>query len=156
LAKLAQSMAKAWHQVLHITVDTKALELSTLLTKTAQNALPLYISGWTADYPDPHDWLSLQWKSDALNNNVHYSNKTFDNTVAAADVTWNVQRRLQLYDTAQSILVQDAAWIPLYIPHRLTYIRPTVANLYLTGYGVMPRAGSWSQVAVRHLSAGGS
>jgi len=130
-------------------VDTKALENSALLTKQAQNSLPLYLSGWTADYPDPHDWLSLQWKSDAINNNMHYSNKTFDTDVAAADVTWNPRRQQQLYNAAQESLVQDAAWLPLYIPHRLTYIRPTVNNLDLTGYGVMPRTGSWAQVEVK-------
>ncbi|HEX6507482.1 MAG TPA: peptide ABC transporter substrate-binding protein [Chloroflexota bacterium] len=153
IAKLAQSIAKTWHKNLHVNIDTKGLEYSSLLTKSAQNSLPLYLSGWTADYPDPHDWLSLQWKSDALNNNVHYANKQFDDMVSTADVTWEPKRRLQLYDSAQSMLVQDGAWIPLYIPHRLTYIRPTVGNLYLTGYGVMPRSGSWARVKLNSSSS---
>jgi ABC-type oligopeptide transport system substrate-binding subunit len=148
LAKLVQAVATQWHKVLHISIDTKGLEENALLTKQAQNSLPLYLSGWTADYPDPHDWLSEQWKSDAINNNIHYSNKMFDDAVAAADVTWDVKRRNSLYGAAQEMLVQDAAWLPLYIPHRLTYIRPTVDNLYLTGYGVLPRTGSWAEVAV--------
>jgi ABC-type oligopeptide transport system substrate-binding subunit len=149
LTRLVQAVAQQWRKALHIQVDTKGLENSALLTKQAQNSLPLYLSGWTADYPDPHDWLSLQWKSDAINNNMHYSNKEFDTDVAAADVTWDPRRQQQLYNAAQESLVQDAAWLPLYIPHRLTYIRPTVNNLYLTGYGVMPRTGSWAQVQVK-------
>lgn len=149
LGRLVEAVAKQWHKALRIQVDTKGLEEGVLLTKQAQNSLPLYISGWTADYPDPHDWLSLQWKSDAINNNVHYSNKTFDDEVSTADVTWDAHRQLRLYDAAQNSLVQDAAWLPLYIPHRLTYIRPTVNNLFLTGYGVMPRTGSWAQVVVK-------
>ncbi len=148
LAKLVQAVTQQWRKSLHINVDSKGLEENALLTKQAQNSLPMYISGWTADYPDPHDWLSAQWKSDAINNNVRYSNKAFDDAVASADVTWNVQRRNQLYDAAQEMLVQDAAWLPLYIPHRLTYIRPTVNNLYLTGYGVMPGTGSWAEVSL--------
>ena len=149
LARLVGAIAQQWRKSLHIRVDTKGLEEGVLLTKQAQNSLALYLSGWTADYPDPHDWLSLQWKSDAINNNIHYANKTFDNDVSAADVTWEPNRQLRLYDAAQASLVQDAAWLPLYIPHRLTYIRPTVNNLFLTGYGVMPRSGSWAEVAIK-------
>lgn len=149
LAKLVQAVAQQWRTALHIHVDTKGLEEGVLLTKQAQNSLPLYLSGWTADYPDPHDWLSLQWKSDAINNNMHYSNKTFDDEVSAADVTWDPKRQRRLYDAAQESLVQEAAWLPLYIPHRLTYIRPTVTNLSLTGYGVMPRTGSWALVTMK-------
>jgi len=55
---------------------------------------------------------------------------------------------LKLYDRAQQLLINDAAWIPMYIPHRLVYIRPTVANLVLTGYGIIPRSGTWAQVSV--------
>jgi oligopeptide transport system substrate-binding protein len=153
LARLVQAVAQQWRTALNIHVSTKGLVQNVLLTKQAQNSLPLYLSGWTADYPDPHDWLSLQWKSDAINNNMHYSNKTFDDDVAAADVTWDYRRQQQLYNAAQESLVQDAAWLPLYIPHRLTYIRPNVDNLSLTGYGVMPRTGSWAQVAVRTASS---
>jgi oligopeptide transport system substrate-binding protein len=149
LARLVAAVAQQWRKALHIHVDTKGLEQNALLTKQAQNSLPLYVSGWAADYPDPHDWLSLQWKSEAINNNIHYSNKAFDHDVAAADVTWDPRRQQQLYNAAQESLVQDAAWLPFYIPHRLTYIRPTVTNLYLTGYGVMPRTGSWAQVVVK-------
>jgi oligopeptide transport system substrate-binding protein len=149
LGRLVTAIAQQWHKALNIRVETKSLEGTVLLTKQAQNSLPLCLSGWTADYPDPHDWLSLQWKSDAINNNIHYSNKVFDDQVAAADVTWDPRRQKQLYDAAQRTLVQDAAWLPLYIPYRLTYIRPTIDNLSLTGYGVMPRTGSWAQVAVK-------
>jgi oligopeptide transport system substrate-binding protein len=153
MARLVAAVAQQWRTALQIHIDTRGLEQSVLLTKQAQNSLPLYLSGWTADYPDPHDWLSLQWKSDAINNNMHYSNKAFDWYVATADVTWDWRRQQQLYNAAQESLVQDAAWLPLYIPHRLTYIRPSVDNLALTGYGVIPRSGSWAQVAVKTTSS---
>jgi ABC-type oligopeptide transport system substrate-binding subunit len=112
----------------------------------------LYLFGWSADYPDPHDWLSLQWKSDALNNNVHYRSKVFDRLVSNGDVTWNVAKRMRFYNAAQRQLVKDAAWIPLFIPHRLVYIRPGVDNLVVTGYGVMPRSGGWSAVRITTVS----
>jgi ABC-type oligopeptide transport system substrate-binding subunit len=147
-AKLAQAMVKAWHKNLGISVDTKAQTSSALITNAESGSLPLYLSGWSADYPDPHDWLSGQWRTDALNNNVGYSSKQFDQRVETADVTWNYNQRMQLYNQAQQILVNDATWIPLFLPHRLAYIRPGVDNLVLTGYGIMPRSGSWADIQV--------
>lgn len=155
ISKLAQTITRAWHKNLGISIDALALTVNTLFTKAQNNTLPLYLFGWSADYPDPHDWLSLQWKSDAVNNNVHYSNKQFDTLVSAADVTWDGSKRLKLYDRAQQLLINDAAWIPMYIPHRLVYIRPTVANLVLTGYGIIPRSGTWAQVSVATIASKG-
>lgn len=146
LSRLATAIAKAWHSALGITVNTSALTVNTLLAKVQSGSLPLYLGGWSADYPDPHDWLSLQWQSDVLNNNVGYKSKTFDRLTEAADVTWKSSKRAGLYNQAQQVLVHDAAWIPLYIPHRLVYIRPQVRNITLTGYGLVPTDGAWSKV----------
>lgn len=146
IAKLAASIAKQWRTNLKFNVDIKALTLNTLLAKVESESLSLYLLGWSADYPDPHDWLSGLWKSNAPNNNVRYASKAFDAAVEAADVTWSSPARARLYNKAQGILVNDAVWIPLYIPHRLVYVRPTVANLALTGYGFIPRYGGWAAV----------
>lgn len=145
---LAQAIVSSWHKHLHISVSTQALTVNTLFTKIQSNRLPLYLFGWSADYPDPHDWLSLQWETGALDNNVRYRNSQFDKIVQKADATWRPRLRMSLYNQAQQILVDDAAWIPLYIPHRLVYVRPTVQNLSVTGYGLIPRSGNWAEVRV--------
>ncbi len=145
---LAAAIAHNWEKNLKISVNTQQLTLNTLYAKAQANTLGVYLSGWSADYPDAHDWLSEQWKTHALDNIVGFSDKAFDDTVETADVTWNPARRMALYDQAQQILVNDAAWIPMYIPYRLVYIRSTVKNVYLTGYGIIPKSGSWATVRV--------
>ena len=147
-ARLARAVVKQWHRNLGITVDTRALTVNTLFSQAESGSLPLYLSGWSADYPDPHDWLSSQWESKANNDDVAYRSARFDALVRAADVTWNPDRRLRLYNAAQQQLVDDAAWIPLFVRHRLVYLRPSVANLVVTGFGLIPRGGSWADVRV--------
>ena len=154
VAKLATAIAKAWRKNLKVSIDTRALTLNTLLARVQSNSLPLYLLGWSADYPDPHDFLSLQWKTSAPNNNMHFSDKVFDDLMSTADVTWAYVQRMHLYDEGQQRLVDDAAWIPMYIPHRLVYIRPSVLNLVVTGYGIMPSKGSWAGVQVKTATAG--
>lgn len=154
LARLATRVAKTWHKALKITIATRALTLNTLLAKVQAGSLPLYIGGWSADYPDPHDWLSWQWRSDAVNNNVHYIDPTFDKLVERADVTWTPSERMHLYDQAQQVLINDVAWMPLYIPYRLEYIRSSVRHLNLTGYGLIPTAGDWASIRMNEQSPG--
>jgi ABC-type oligopeptide transport system substrate-binding subunit len=153
LAELAQPIASSWHKVLGIRVQTQALTSNTLVAKIQAGSLPLFLFGVTADYPDPHDWLALQWESGALYNNVNYRSGRFDKVAKTADVTWNARQRDRLDDQAQQILADDTASIPLYIPHRVVYIRPSVENLYVTGYGVIPRLGSWAQVQFQTVPA---
>jgi peptide/nickel transport system substrate-binding protein/oligopeptide transport system substrate-binding protein len=153
VAKLARGIVTAWRKTLHITIATQPLTLNTLVANIQANKLGLYLFGWAADYPDPHDWLSLQWETGALDNNVRYHNAAFDRLVQSADVTWNRTNRMRLYNQAQQMLTDDAAWIPMYIPHRLVYVRPTVTNLSVTGYGLIPQSGNWARVQVRKASA---
>lgn len=148
-AKLAKAITASWQKNLHISVSMQALTLNTLVAKVQSGSLPLYLLGWVADYPDPHDWLSLQWETGALDNNVGYQSPRFDSLVKRADVTWRRGDRMRLYNQAQEVLIDDAAWIPLYIPHQLVYVRPTVENLLVTGYGVIPRNGNWTAVTVK-------
>lgn len=152
VGELAQQIATSWHRVLHIRIDTRGLTLNSLLTRAQTGTIPLYLGSWSANYPDPHDALSLQWESNALANDVRYRNRRFDQLAQTADVTWNVKQRSRLYAAAQQILVADTASIPLYVPHRLVFIRPSVVNLNSTGYGLIPRTGSWATVHV-HIAA---
>jgi ABC-type oligopeptide transport system substrate-binding subunit len=145
-AELALLLAASWRKVLRVNVQTRAVQVNTMFADVQSNALPLYLFGWSADYPDPHDWLALQWRSDATNNEVHYRSRRLDRLVETADVTWMWARRDYLYNLSQQVLVDAAAWIPLYTPHRLVYVRPGIQNLYVTGYGVIPRAGDWTNV----------
>lgn len=143
---LARAIGRGWERNLHLSVTLQGLTLNTLYAKAQAGQLPLYILGWSADYPSPHDWLALQWETDALDNNVHYHNPQFDHLVQAADATLNPARRRSLYSQAQQVLADDVAWIPLYVPHQLVYIRPTVQNVKATGYGLIPHDGGWGWV----------
>ena len=149
IGKLANAIVRAWRKTLGINVDTQALTANTLLAEVQSDSLPLYLGSWLADYPDPHDWLSLQWESTALNNDVHYQSSRFDALAETADVTWGSAQRMRLYRKAQQVLVDDAAWIPLYMSHRVVFVRRGVANLSVTGFGLIPRDGSWAEVRVR-------
>jgi oligopeptide transport system substrate-binding protein len=152
VGRLTRSMAKQWYEILGIHVSVRALTLNTLLTKVQSGSVPFYLLGWNAEYPDLRDALSLRWETGSPNNYVHFRSAAFDRLARSADATWNPARRMRLYSAAESVLASDAAWIPLYVPNRMVFIRPNVTNLKLTGYGLIPQAADWSHVSFRGIT----
>ena len=69
----------------------------------------MFYFGWTADYPDPDDFLRV---CDAR----HYAgwqNATYEELVEAARRVTDQTKRMQLYSQADRILVEQAAIIPV-------------------------------------------
>lgn len=68
--------------------------------------------GWLADYPDPQDWLSLQFASTSPYNTSSMKDKDLDALFAKADIDQNVTSRMQEYNQAEQAVVNFCAWIP--------------------------------------------
>lgn len=68
--------------------------------------------GWLADYPDPQDWLSLQFGSTSPYNTVSLKSKDLDALFAKADQEQNVATRMQEYNQAEQEIVNLCGWIP--------------------------------------------
>lgn len=68
--------------------------------------------GWLADYPDPQDFLSLQFATNAPDNTSGYSNSAEDAKFAAADKEQNATARMADYNTIEQDMVNACVWIP--------------------------------------------
>ena len=76
--------------------------------------------GWVADYPDPEDFLDILFHSRSSLNHCRYSNPQLDQLLEQARVEQNAQRRMQLYQQAEALILQDAPWVPLL--HSVDYV----------------------------------
>ncbi|MDQ2904438.1 MAG: peptide ABC transporter substrate-binding protein [Ktedonobacteraceae bacterium] len=140
------AMIQAWHQVLGVTVTADPTNYNTLLdevTAATNNANGLQFWGlaWVAEYPDPQDWLSLQFGKDVPNNNMNYGQnygsaaakqQLIQQQIAGADATMQQDGRIQAYQQAEQALVNDVAWLPMeqvtQIFLRKTYVRGMIDN----------------------------
>lgn len=104
-------LAKKWKEGLGVDVKLNPVESTTYtaLTKDKATAPQVYILGWCADYPDPQNWLSVYWKTGAFGQRIGYSNKELDKILTQADTTVDPKTRMELYQKAQDMLVDDAA-----------------------------------------------
>ncbi len=85
----------------------------------ARRRAPCGIWGWAQDYPDPGNFLDVLLNGDRItdencNNQAFYSNAGVNRRLAAATDSIDSGERLRLFREAESIVMRDAPWVPLY------------------------------------------
>jgi ABC-type transport system substrate-binding protein len=125
-------LQEAWLETLGIRVQWHGLELVDLVPALfAAEPPPLRLSGWSADYADPHSILgAAPWRR-----RTHWHHPSFDALIADAERTTDYNHRICLYQQADSILVAEAPVVPLtYVRiHRL--VKPWVRSPSFAHYG---------------------
>lgn len=111
-ASLVAAMAQMWQTVLGVKVTPQATDFESLLGQLATQTVQFWNIGWTAYYPDPQDWLSLQFLPGAQYNFGNVELKPADTLMMAADTNLNQSQRLQQYQQAEQLLVDQVAWVP--------------------------------------------
>ncbi len=98
---------------------------------------------WTADYPDPYDWLALNLTSTAANNSGDWKNPQFDSLVQQAEQSTG-QARIQLYNQAEQLAITDVGWLPIDHQAMSAIIPSWVHGVSLNNTGLY--FGDWSDV----------
>ena len=81
----------------------------TALVKDPATVPQMFYLGWCADFPDPQNWLTAVFKTGGSSAaRISFSNQQYDQLVSQADVELDPQKRMQLYDQAQQLLIEQA------------------------------------------------
>ena len=86
----------------------------------------IFSLGWSADYPDPHNFLDLMFHSESAENVSNYSNQRVDELLVSAREEMDPAARLELYEGAETMIVNDAPIIPIWFSVDHVLVRPTV------------------------------
>lgn len=127
----AEWLKEQWEKNLGVKVTINSLETATYFSERNAGNWQVVVGGWGADYPDPHNWLPL-FKSGAGLNAGKYSNAEFDRLVDEAETELDNEKRLELYAKAQEIMINEAAFAPLYHGRRNALIKPWVKGVVTT------------------------
>lgn len=123
--KIAEALQQMWKKNLGIDVKLFNQEWKVYLDALHSHNYQLARSGWIGDYNDPNTFLDMLVTGSQLNN-AGYSNKKYDDLIAAAAKEQNKQRRLAIFQQAEDILLDDLPVIPIYIYTRVYLKSPTV------------------------------
>jgi oligopeptide transport system substrate-binding protein len=120
-----------------ITMEIRSFEkYSEYLETMNASELPMYSTGWIADYPDPENFLSVLFHSASRENHSLYSNPEVDALLEQAAIAESDGTRWKLYQDVERRILDDAPVIPLYhdVDHML--VKPYVKGLVLTPMGI--------------------
>lgn len=93
----------------------------------------IVVQRWSADWPYPDNWLPDLFATGSGNNFDSYSNSAFDDLILQAAAETDNDTRLELYDQAHKLLVDEAGMIGLYNPVTYVLVKPDVMNYVITG-----------------------
>lgn len=103
--------------------------------------------GWSADYPDPADWLSQQFLPGSSINTGNVDDAVANDLMNRCDVELDQATRLQLANQAEQELVNQVAWIPEYQQKGFWVASSHVSNyaMALSGY---PTIDTWTKIFI--------
>ncbi|MEO8457432.1 MAG: peptide ABC transporter substrate-binding protein [Chloroflexota bacterium] len=121
-----QAITAMWQQNLGVTIEIQQEDFGLFLKDIDDGNNQMFTLGWIADYPDPQNFLEINFRSDSGNNQTGYSNAQVDQLLKAADAETDAAKRLQDYQQAEQLIVTDEPWIPLYHGHSSFLVKPKV------------------------------
>jgi len=118
-----------WQKVLGVTVELQAIDTAAFLREQRQGNFQIQSDGWSADYPDPENFLGKLFASDSPLNYTKYRNPEVDALLKQARVETNRERRYQLYAQAEQKIIDDASIIPTFWSVEHMLVKPCVQGL---------------------------
>ncbi len=145
--KIAEELQAEYQTYLGVNIVLNGVTFNKLVGDVYTNKIQFYLLAWIADYPDPQDWLSLQFTQNAPNNTMNFNDPNFDALTNKADVDQNQTERFSLYNQAEELAVDEVGWIP-FSQNKNTYVvQPWVHGLSIDAGGLVPDS-EWANIYV--------
>ena len=109
-----QAVADMWARNLGVEIEFQEVEWATFLQEIDNYKLQVFTLAWSPDYPDPHTFVDVLFRSDSTINQTRYGNAEVDALLDEATTEPDPARRIQLYQEAEQIIVDEAAWVPMW------------------------------------------
>jgi oligopeptide transport system substrate-binding protein len=127
------AIIQEWQQNLGVEVSVRQLETENFLYNLKHEKDEMFVLGWVADYPDPHNFLDILFHTGSEDDIFEYSNPGLDALLDQAAIEQNRAVRLAMYQQAEQLVVDDAPCLPLF--HGTNYI---LVKSYVKGYELSP------------------
>jgi len=130
------AIIEGWQQDLGVEVTVRQLETENFLYNLADEKDEMFVLGWVADYPDPHNFLDNLFYTGSENNAFGYSNPEVDALLDRAAVEQDEVSRMAMYQQAEQMIVDEAACLPLWFGTNYILVKPYVKDYVLSPLGI--------------------
>ena len=126
---VAVAIQQMWKEELGIDIGLYNQEWKVYLATRKERNFDIVRAAWIGDYVDPNTFLSLG-TSDNGNNHSNWGNARYDALLREAALTQEPVARLQLFQEAEAIMLDEMPFIPIYFYVRSTLIDEAVRGWY--------------------------
>jgi oligopeptide transport system substrate-binding protein len=131
--------------VLGVRVAVETMEFGPYFERLAEDPPMIWALSWVADYPGPNDFLGLLLATDRTNNYGRWSSAEFDAAIEAALEAGDPAAAREAYDTAESIVRDEAPVIPVEYGTGFALSAEGLSGAGQNGLGVIRMAGlAWA------------
>jgi ABC-type transport system substrate-binding protein len=123
---LLVAIQQGWQDALGVNIELQAIDTSAFLREQRRGTFQMHSDGWSADYPDPEDFLGKLFASDSTLNYTRYKNDEVDKLLLAARIETDRTKRYQMYAEAEQLIMDDAVVIPTFWPVDHVVVKPCV------------------------------
>jgi ABC-type transport system substrate-binding protein len=102
-----------------------------LLDRLGREPPHMYLHGWVADYPDPDNFLRVS----PICREARWRNDAYERLVEEARRVMDQGERMEVYQQADRILIEEAPIVPLGHGRFSPLVKPWVSNLPLPAIG---------------------
>ena len=96
-------------------IEVRNVEWKDYLVQYRNYRYPIFITGWAADYADPHNFLyTFMHSRGVYGRYLSYQNKEVDRLCEAGIATVDPTRREEIYTRLQNLWYEESIGIPLY------------------------------------------
>ena len=121
-----------WQQNLGVEISVRQLEPEIFIYNLQQEKDEMFVLGWIADYPDPHNFLDILFYTGSENNTFEYSNPDLDALLDQAAIEQDETTRLALYQQAEQLVIGEAPCLPLWHGINHILVKPYVKDYQLS------------------------
>ncbi|MGZ3674012.1 MAG: peptide ABC transporter substrate-binding protein [Ktedonobacterales bacterium] len=144
---IAQALRQMWQTAMPgIRVNLSALDFDTLINRGRAHQLQLYMLVWIPDYPDPYDWLTLQFDPASDGDYAAVNDAQAFALMKKADSETGSQRYAD-YNQAEQLSLDHGAWMPYSQAKNIYVLRPWVQDFALDPLGI-PALPTWQRAFI--------
>lgn len=125
---IAVAIQQMWKDELGISITLYNQEWKAYLATREEGNFDILRASWFGDYDDPNTFLSLGETNNG-NNHTNWSNSEYDALIQKAALIQDSKARLEIFQQAESILLEEMPVIPIYF-----YVTSKLIDESVQGY----------------------
>lgn len=140
--KIAEAIQQMWRENLGVQASLYNQEWKVFLDTQHSKNYMVSRAGWIADYNDPNTFLDMMTTGNG-NNHAGWSNPSYDSLIEQAAKQGNHKKRLEVFQKAEDILLEELPVLPLYIYTRIYLLSTDVQGWHENVEDIHPLKYVW-------------